>query len=455
MDDRGFERADFGDDFTWGVATAAYQIEGAWDEDGKGPSIWDEFTHTPSRIPGLKRVRDGSTGDVACDFYHRSAQDVALTKELGFDAKRFSISWPRVLPEGTGRVNPAGLDFYSRVVDECLAAGVEPWITLYHWDLPQRLQERGGWANRDVVGWFGEYVEAVAGRLGDRVRHWMVFNEPLSFCVVGHLLGVHAPGIRSRSKFLASVHHTNLAQAAGAAAIRARVPGADVGTTQYLTSIMPTGDSAAHRTAARSADAFMNRLFIEPNLGMGYPVDDCRFVAPIEKWVRPGDDEAIEVDFDFMGAQYYTRLKAPVLPIPGLWTAPIFGRDVRNFEVTATGWEVRPDGLYDVLARCHGYGRFPRIVVTENGAAFPDRLDGDRVRDPRRVEFYRAHLEQVLRAKRDGVPVDGYFCWSLMDNFEWAEGYGPRFGIVYVDYPTQRRVVKDSGRWLQDFLQRP
>jgi beta-glucosidase len=436
--DRGFERSDFGEGFTWGVATAAYQIEGAWDADGKGPSIWDHFTHTRSRIPGFSRIKDGSNGDVACDFYHRYAEDVALTRELGFGAKRFSISWPRVLPDGTGRVNEAGLDFYSRVVDECLAHGIEPWITLYHWDLPQALQERGGWANRDVVGWFGEYVDVVARRLGDRVRHWMVFNEPLSFCSVGYLLGVHAPGIRSRSKFLAAVHHTNLSQAAGAAALRA--------------ACLPTGNRAANRVAARSADAFANRLYLEPNLGLGYPVDDCRFVAPIERWIRPGDDEAIKVDFDFMGAQYYTRLKAPVLPIPGLWTAPIFGRDIRNFDVTATGWEVRPDGLYDVLARVHSYGRFPRIVVTENGAAFPDRLEGDRVRDPRRIDFYRRHLEQVLRAKRDGMPIDGYFCWSLLDNFEWAEGYGPRFGIVYTDYPTQRRVVKDSGRWLQELL---
>jgi len=450
--DRGFERRDFGDGFTWGVATAAYQIEGAWDADGKGPSIWDHFTHSAGPIPGVPRVRDRSDGDVACDFYHRHAQDVALTSELGFGAKRFSISWPRVLPDGVGRVNQAGLDFYSRVVDECLAAGLEPWVTLYHWDLPQRLQERGGWANRDVVGWFSEYVETVAAHLGDRVRHWMVFNEPLSFCVLGYLLGVHAPGVRSRSKFLAAVHHTNLAQAAGAAAIRARAQDPVVGTSQYLTSILPTGTTRIHQRAARSADAFTNRMYLEPNLGLGYPVDDCGFVAPIERHVRPGDDEAIVVDWDFLGVQYYTRLKAPPLPVPGLWTAPLFGRDFRRFELTATGWEVRPDGLYDVLERCHSYGRFPRLVVTENGAAFPDRLEGDRVRDASRVEFYRAHLAQVLRAHRDGIPVDGYFAWSLMDNFEWAEGYGPRFGIVYVDYPTQRRVVKDSGRWFAELL---
>jgi beta-glucosidase len=452
-DDRGFERSDFGDGFTWGVATAAYQIEGAWDLDGKGPSIWDEFTHSSGHLPGVPHVRDRSNGDVACDFYHRYPEDVALVQQLGFGAKRFSISWPRVLPEGTGRVNQAGLDFYSRVVDECLAHDIEPWITLYHWDLPQRLQEKGGWANRDVVGWFGEYVETVADRLGDRVRNWMVFNEPLSFCLVGHLLGVHAPGVRSRSRFLAAVHHTNLAQAAGAQALRARCSSPPtVGTSQYLTHVLPTGTSLIHQRAARSADALMNRMYIEPNLGLGYPVDDCRLIAPIEKLVHPGDDQRLLVDWDFLGVQYYTRLKAPPLPIPGLWTAPMFGRNFRDFELTSTGWEVRPEGLHEVLARCHAYGRFPRLVVTENGAAFPDHLADDRVRDPRRVEFYRLHLEQVLRAVRDGIPVDGYFSWSLMDNFEWAEGYGPRFGITYVDYPTQRRIVKDSGRWFQQFL---
>jgi beta-glucosidase len=452
VDDEELTRADFGEDFTWGVATAAYQIEGGWDADGKGPSIWDTFTHSGKHLGVIPHVRDHSTGDVACDFYHRHTGDVALVADLGFGANRFSTSWPRVLPEGTGRVNQAGLDFYSRVVDECLEVGVEPWITLYHWDLPQALQDRGGWTNRDVVGWFADYAAVMGDALGDRVTRWMVFNEPLSFTIVGHLLGAHAPGIRSRSKFLAAVHHTNLAQASGAAALRSTVPAAAVGTTQYFAPIVASGDTALHRKATVAADALINRLFLEPNLGLGYPTDECGFVRPIERYVRAGDDAAVQVEWDFLGAQYYTRFNAPLLPIPGLWTAPMFGRDVRHYEVTATGWEVQPDGLYDVLERLHGYGRFGSIVVTENGAAFPDRLEGDRVRDPRRVEFYRQHLVEVRRAVRAGVPVDGYFCWSLMDNFEWADGYEPRFGITYVDYPTQRRVVKDSGRWFQSFL---
>jgi beta-glucosidase len=450
-------RADFGADFTWGVATASYQIEGAWNEDGKGPSVWDTFTH--GRRLGRSPIRDGSNGDVACDFYHRYPEDIATIGQLGFGAKRFSVSWPRVLPEGTGRINRPGIDFYSRVVDECLERGIEPWITLYHWDLPQALQDRGGWTNRDVVDWFSEYVGVVADALGDRVRHWMVFNEPLSFVMLGQLLGFHAPSDRGLRSFHSSLHHVNLCQAAGARVLRERIADPVVGTSHYLTDVRATGDRAVHRLAARSADAFLNRSFLEPNLGLGYPVEDCRFLKGVERFQRDGDDQAILVDWDFLGVQYYTRLKAPPLPVPGLWTIPLFGRDFRKYDLTATGWEVQPEGLHAVLMRAHSYGRFPRLVITENGAAYPDELVGDprdpdslRVHDSRRIVFYERHLAEILRAQRDGAPVDGYFAWSLIDNFEWSEGYGPRFGLVYVDYPTQRRVVKDSGRWFQRFL---
>ena len=440
-------RSDFGTDFVWGVATASYQIEGGWDLDGKSPSIWDTFTHGSSPRPLPPRIRDRSTGDVACDFVHHVTEDTQLVADLGFDASRFSISWPRVLPAGVGPPNEAGLAFYDRVVDEYLARGVDPWVTLYHWDLPQALQDRGGWTNRDIVSWFGDYCGLVADRLGDRVKHWMVFNEPLSFTLLGHLLGVHAPGIRSRRKFLASVHHTNLAQASGEAAIRAASSDAVVGTTQYFGPILGGGNEKARR----ATDALINRIFVEPNLGLGYPTDDCGFIRPIEAHLRPGDHEALKVHWDFMGAQYYTKFKQLPIPVPGLGAIPVFGRDHRNYEISATGWEVRPDGLYDVLKRCQDWG-FERIIVTENGTAVPDVVEGDRVHDPRRVEFYRRHLDQVRRAIQDGIPVEGYFCWSLMDNFEWAEGYGPRFGITYVDYESQRRIVKDSGRFFQQFL---
>ena len=446
----GFTASDFGSDFQWGVATAAYQIEGAWNVDGKGPSIWDTFTHR-RRWP-VPTVRTGENGDVACDFYRRYPEDVAMTAALGFGAKRFSISWPRVLPAGTGAVNPAGLDFYSRVVDSCLEHGLEPWITLYHWDLPEALHQRGGWPNRDIVGWFSEYTDVVASRLGDRVKRWMVFNEPMSFCAGGYLIGVSAPGIIGRHKFLASVHHVNLCQAASARVLRDRVPGAIVGTTHVTLPIRATGTTERHERARRSLDALMNRVYVEPNLGLGYPVADCAFLRPIERYLQPGDDSAVRVDFDFVGAQYYTRVLAPPLPIPLVGALPYPRRDFRGYDVNVMGQTSQPDGIHESLARLNAYGRFPSIVVTENGTAVPDVLEGDRIPDWRRIDYYRRHLLEVLRAKREGMPIDGYFAWSLMDNFEWAEGYVPRFGLVHVDFATQQRRVKDSGIWFRELL---
>ena len=442
----GPAKADFGDDFTWGVAHASYQVEGAWDVDGKGPSIWDTFTH------GGGRVRNKDTGDTACDFYHRYAADTDLVRELGFDAQRLSISWPRVLPNGTGKVNEAGLDFYDRVVDDCLAKGVAPWVTLYHWDLPQALQDRGGWANRSIVGWFEEYVGVVADRLGDRVKDWMVFNEPCSFLVVGHLLGVHAPGTRSLRKYLAGTHHVNLAQAIGATVLRAKVPNANVGTTHIVTPMRSKRDTERDRRAKASIDVIANRIFWEPNFGLGYPVDDAPIIAGIEKHIRPGDDTAIQVDWDFIGVQYYQRQLVKPWPVPKLRGVPWISRDFRNYEITAMGWEVQPDGLYEAIERFHAYGKVPRLYVTENGSAYPDALVDGRVRDDRRTAFYEAHLAEVKRAVGDGLPVHGYFCWSLMDNFEWAEGYDPRFGLVHVDFATQQRTIKDTGYWFQQFL---
>lgn len=450
LDLYGFSRADFGADFRWGVATASYQIEGARNADGKGPSIWDTFTHR-KRWP-IPTIRTGETGDVACDFYHRYRDDVRTTASLGFNAKRFSVSWPRILPAGTGATNTAGLDFYARIVDACLEDGLEPWITLYHWDLPQALQDRGGWANRDILGWFEEYVGVVASHLGDRVKRWMIFNEPLSFCAGGYLVGAHAPGVISRQKFLATVHHVNLCQAVGARVLRDRVAGAIVGTTHVCMPIQTAGDKPRHQRAQRSLDALMNRVYVEPNLGLGYPVRDCAFLKPIERYVKADDDAAVQVDFDFMGAQYYTRAKALALPVPGTGALPWLGRDYRHYDINAMGQTMQPDGLYESLERLHAYGRFPSIVVTENGTAVPDVVEGGRVHDLRRIDYLRRHLQEVLRAKQDGVPVDGYFCWTLLDNFEWAEGTEMRFGLVYTDFATQERIVKDSGYWFRDLL---
>jgi len=432
--------ASFGPDFTWGVAHAGHQVEGAPHADGKGLSIWDTF----SRRPG--RVRHGDTGDVACDWYRRYPHDLDLVSDLGFDAQQFSISWPRVVPDGTGPINPAGLDHYERVVDACLDRGLRPWVTLYHWDLPQALEDRGGWASRDVVAWFSRFVEAVAERLGDRVHAWIVLNEPSVFTTLGYLTGTHAPGRRNPRRFLRAVHHANLAQAAGAAALRAALPTPTVGTALAISPTYGVRDTEGDRRAALRAHAVGTRTFIEPNLGLGYPVDDAPLLKPIERYVRTGDDRALRVDWDFLGVQYFTRarVRSRRVPLPGV--GPGGRPDHRRFEVTSTGWEVHPTGIYDALALVSAYG-VARLVVTGNGAAFPDTVRDGRVDDQRRLRFVQDHLEQVLRARRDGIPVDGYFCRSLLDGFEWAEGYEPRFGLVHVDHDTQTRIPKTSARW--------
>ena len=437
--------------FAWGTATAAFQIEGSPTADGKGPSVWDTFSHRRNRR-GKTPIKDGSTADLATDSYRRYPQDIELNRSMGFNAYRFSVSWPRILPSGVGRVNQAGLDHYRRMIDSCLENGVEPWVTLYHWDLPQALEDKGGWTNRDIVGWFSEYVAVVVEALSDRATNWMIFNETLSFTMLGYLLGAHAPGRRGLSSFLPAVHHANLAAAAGAAAARAaaRRP-LQVGTTCYLSPPIGQGPGRLASVAEKSADALINRIFLEPNLGMGYPIQDAPILGGIRKHLRPGDDEAAKVDFDFLGVQYYTRLKAPWLPIPKLRTIPHFGTD-RSIGLTSLNWEIRPEGLGMVLDKVWAYGAYPRLVVTEGGASFEDQLIGGRVHDQQRIAYYQSHLDQVWAAKARGVKVDGYFCWSLLDNFEWVEGVEARFGLAYVDYATQQRYIKDSGYWFSRLL---
>ncbi|TGE28396.1 GH1 family beta-glucosidase [Hymenobacter metallicola] len=444
-----FSRADFGPDFHWGVSAAAYQTEGAWNLDGKGASIWDEFVRRPGKI------RRRETADLACDFYHRWPQDLDLLRQLGIPDFRFSVAWSRVVPAGTGPVNPAGLDFYDRLVDGCLERGITPWLTLYHWDLPAALQRRGGWANRDVVGWFCDYTQQVAARLGDRVRHWMVLNEPMVFVGAGQLLGLHAPGRRSLGGFLASVHHAALAQAEGGRALRATLPAtAHIGTTfscSYLTPWRPALPRDVRAT--RRADALLNRLFVEPALGLGYPTADLPVLNWLERYMRPGDETRLPFAFDFLGVQNYTREVVRYSPYVPLAWATLVGAKQRGVPHTQMGWEVYPESLYHMLKQFAAYPRAPRLIVTENGAAFPDSeiLPGQ-IADPQRQAFLQACMGQILRAKREGLAVDGYFAWSFTDNFEWAEGYEPRFGLVGIDFKTQVRTVKDSGRWYRQFL---
>jgi beta-glucosidase len=443
-------KADFGPNFKWGVATASYQIEGAWQEDGKSPSIWDTFAH------GKKNIKTGENADVACDFYHRYASDLELLKSLNFKVFRFSLGWPRLLPEGTGKINQQGVDFYNRVIDKCLDLGLEPWPTLYHWDLPQALEDKGGWMNRDVVDWFGEYTQLAAKSYGDRVKNWMVLNEPFAYTTLGYMLGWHAPGKKGLKHYLPAVHHTALAQAEGGRILRENVRDANVGTTYSVSYAVPKSNAEKHVRAAKRFDALMNRLFIEPALGMGYPTDTLPFLKKIEdKYAQPGDMERMKFDFDFIGIQnYYSVTVKKSLTTPVVWANEYSAkkREVPADQITDMGWEVTPEGIRQILKQFAAYPSVKKIIVTENGAAFPDKLENGLVHDPLRVKFYEDYLAKVLQAKQEGAPVEGYFCWSFLDNFEWAEGFRPRFGLVHVDYETQQRTVKDSGRWFQAFL---
>lgn len=448
-----FNRAAFGPDFLWGTATASYQIEGAVAKDGRMPSIWDTFSNTP------KKIKTGENGDVSCDFYHRYPEDLRLLREMNFSVFRFSLSWSRILPQGTGRVNEQGLAFYDRVIDTCLRLGITPYITLYHWDLPQALEDQGGWTNRKILDWFAQYADVCTRAFGDKVKHWMVLNEPVVFTSLGHFLGTHAPGRKGLKHFLPAVHHAALCQAEGGRIIRRNVPDAVIGSTFSCSQVVPESSNPGDLRAAARFDALLNRLFIEPALGMGYPEDAFPIFRKLEKeYAQPGDMEKLAFDFDFIGLQNYFRVvaKHAVFP-PIIWgkEIPPHKRGVEEEQITDMGWEVYPEGIYEALKQ---FGRYPgirRIIVTENGAAFPDEKMEGKVRDEKRIAFFKGYLEQVLRAKNEGVPVDGYMVWTLMDNFEWAEGYRPRFGLIHVDFDTQERTVKDSGLWFREFLAAP
>jgi beta-glucosidase len=424
------ETARFPDDFLWGAATASYQIEGAVHEDGRGESVWDRFSATPGK------VRNGETGEIACDVYHRYADDVSLMSELGLDAFRFSIAWPRILPEGRGRVNQAGLDFYDRLVDELLARDIEPFATLFHWDTPQALEDAGGWPARATAEAFVEYAEVVAARLGDRVHAW-----------IGHAWGEHAPGRTSERDAVAAAHHLLLSHGWAVEAVRRAAPGAQVGITLNLAHTYPASDSPEDEAAAWAVDGGGNRWFLDPIFRGSYPADLLERNELVASFVREGDLDAIAAPVDFLGVNNYFR----VVVSAGA-EGPQLVRDPEALH-TDMGWEVYPEGLHAVLTRIAEEYSPDAIYVTENGAAFGDvRVHDGRVRDPERTAYLESHITAVGRALEAGVPVKGYFVWSLLDNFEWAYGYAKRFGIVFVDYPTLERVPKDSFYWYRDFL---
>jgi len=436
----------FGEDFVWGVSTAAYQIEGAHSHDGKGPSIWDVF------VKKKNKIFQNHHGDIACDFYNRYIDDLYLMHSLHIPNYRFSISWSRILPNGIGEVNRKGIDFYNQLIDLSLELGITPWVTLYHWDLPDTLELKGGWVNRDIRDWFGEYVAICVQYFGDRVKNWMVLNEPVVFAGAGYFFGVHAPGRKGLDSFLAAAHHAALAQAYGGKIIKSIQRDSHVGTTFSCSHIEPYRMREKDITAAKKADALLNRLFIEPLLGMGYPTDSLKILHRIEKYMQQGDERDLKFDMDFIGIQNYTREVIRYARFVPMLQAKIVSAAKRKVEMTAMKWEVYPESMYHILKKFSGYENMPPLIITENGAAFPDEVRNNRVDDPKRTKYLQDTIAQVWRAKQEGVKVNGYFVWTFLDNFEWAEGYHPRFGLVYVDFQTQQRIVKSSGHWYTSFL---
>ncbi|GAA0690728.1 GH1 family beta-glucosidase [Kitasatospora atroaurantiaca] len=426
------------DDFVWGAATAAYQIEGAVGEGGRAPSIWDTFSHTPGAVD------NGDTGDEACDHYHRWPEDIALMRQLGLGAYRFSIAWPRVVPEADGRVNPAGLAFYDRLTDALLEAGITPFATLYHWDLPQAQQDRGGWPERATAERFGEYAAVVADRLADRITDWTTLNEPLCSAWIGHLEGRMAPGLTDLTAAVRASYHLHLGHGLAVQALRAANPRVRVGIVNNLSPCEPATDSEADRAAARRADGHTNRWWLDPIHGRGYPEDMTQLYG-VDLPVRGGDLATIATPLDWLGLNYYFRFVVaddPSGAAPYIRQVP--GPGPRR---TAMDWEVHGDGLEQLLLRLTDDYGARRIHVTENGSAYHDTVAPDgRVHDPERTAYLEEHLAACARAVKQGAPLAGYFAWSLMDNFEWAYGYDKRFGLVHVDYPTQRRTIKTSGR---------
>ena len=441
----------FPTNFIWGTATAAYQIEGAWNEDGKGESTWDRFSHTPGTI------KDGSNGDVACDHYHRWREDIDLMRTIGIGAYRFSISWPRILPTGRKPVNQAGLDFYSRLVDALLEAGITPFVTLFHWDLPLALADEGGWVNRNIAEAFVDYADIVSRSLGDRVKHWITHNEPSVVQHLGYSWGMHAPGLKNPQASLHAGHHLLLSHGWAVPVLRTNSPGSEIGIALNINYSQPASPSAHDYHAMRTSDAFWVRWFLDPLYGRLYPADGIEafinegiILEPRLDYIQLGDMQAIAVQTDFLGVNYYNRNISRARNIPEEQNHPptVIAAPKSDTTFTEMEWENYPEGLYQVLCRLYFTYQIPKIYITENGASYstPPDVSG-RITDTHRINYLRSHLAAAHRAIQAGVPLKGYFLWSLMDNLEWAHGFTQRFGIIWVDYATQQRLLKDSALW--------
>ncbi|PKQ45945.1 GH1 family beta-glucosidase [Confluentibacter flavum] len=437
---------DFGKDFVFGVSTAAYQIEGAHSVHDKGASIWDQFTSKKGN------TFNNHHGQIACDFYNKFEEDILLMKSMNIKNFRFSLAWSRIIPNGIGDISQAGIDYYNKVIDFCSECGITPWVTLYHWDLPQALQDKGGWTNRDIVSWFENYVQVCATHFGDRIKNWMVLNEPMVFTGAGYFLGVHAPGYKGLKHFLPAIHHAVMCQAAGGRILRNLVSDAFIGTTFSCAQTTPFRDTPRDFIAAKKADALLNRLFIEPSLGLGYPTEEVPVLKRIEAYIKPDDLKNAAFEFDFIGVQNYTREMITHSYLVPYLQAKIVKASKRNVKTTLMDWEVYPPSIYNMIKQFSQYSGVKKMIITENGAAFTDNLINGTIEDVDRLHYLQSHLEQVYKAKKDGFDVEGYFVWTFTDNFEWAEGYHPRFGLVYTDFETQKRIIKASGKWYQSFL---
>jgi beta-glucosidase len=447
MDDKLLTKKEFGKDFLWGVSSSALQTEGAYDLDGKGLSIWDVFVTKP------KKILNNDNHFEATDFYNNYKTDIALIKQMGIPNYRFSLSWPRILPNGTGAINQAGLDFYHSVIDCCIENGIEPFVTLYHWDLPQELENKGGWTNREILQWFEEYVSVCVNAFKEKVRYWMVLNEPMVFTGCGYFLGVHAPGKKGFENFIPAMHHAVLCQAVGFNTIKTIVPQAIVGTTFSCSYITPYSASEKDKKAANRVDTLLNRVFIEPSLGLGYPLDILPFLRKVKKYQLPMDEGLMKVTFDFIGIQNYTREVIEYSIFTPYINAKIIPADKRKIFYTTMDWEVYPEAIYEMIRKYDRYEGVKKIIITENGASFPDEVVDGIIDDHHRSHFLKSYLEQVLKAKKISAKLVGYFVWSITDNFEWAEGFKQRFGLIHIDYKTQKRTIKNSGIWYKQFME--
>jgi len=445
--DEELKASQFGSDFVWGTATAAFQVEGATNEDGKQASIWDVFSHKKGKIHDL------TNADQSADFYHKYASDLMIAKEIGAKAFRFSISWPRIVSNLAGKSNPKGIEFYDKVINQCLTLGLEPWIMLYHWDLPQYIEDIGGWTNRTVIDQFANFVDICTRSFGDRVKNWLIINEPLGYTGFGYMTGQHAPGRRGLGSFLAAVHHTAMCQAEGGRIVRRNVNNANIGTSFSCSPVDPYTESIKDKKAAKRLDALLNRLFIEPTLGMGYPVEDVPFLRKMKKNIQANDMESLAFDFDFIGLQNYFRVVCKHNPlIPFIQASEVTPAE-RKVPMNELGCEINPEAIYRMIKQYNAYPKVKKIIITENGVCVPDKLEEGAVHDKARIDYIKNYLTYVLKAKREGAKVGGYFVWSLLDNFEWAEGFKPRFGLIFVDFKTQKRVMKDSAYWYKHFLE--